>query len=298
MSFFGTLLGGAAGFMLGGPQGAMMGASLGGGLDASKAASKASDIQAQSASQATEMQKQIADQQIALQREMYQQTRDDQAPFRAAGVNALAQMQRTAGNVPGAFSFGMNDFNADPGYAFRLSEGQKALDRQAAARGGLISGGALKAAQRYGQDMGSQEYQNAYNRALTGYNSGVASENQLYNRQAGLAGIGQTSTNLTNQAGQNYSTGVGNSLGAYGTNAGNNMMAGANARASGYVGGANALTGGLSNAANIYQNNQMMNQMQANGLNQRYGMGNTYFPSGQYGSSLPTNQSQINWGDF
>jgi hypothetical protein len=37
----------------------------------------------------------------------------------------------------------MGDFTTDPGYAFRLSEGQKGLDRQAAARGGLISGGAL-----------------------------------------------------------------------------------------------------------------------------------------------------------
>ena len=169
------------------------------------------------------------DEATQLQREMYQQTREDQAPYRQAGYNALAEMQRTAGNVPGAFKFGAGDYQADPGYAFRLAEGQKALERQAAARGGLISGGALKAAQRYGQEMGSQEFGNAFNRALTSYNTGVASENQLYNRQAALSGIGQTATNLVGQAGQNYGTSVGNALINQGANVGNARMAGANA---------------------------------------------------------------------
>ena len=188
---------------------------------ASKQAGAAKDAAAATAA--------ATDQATQLQREMYQQTREDQAPYRTAGYNALAEMQRTAGNVPGAFKFGAGDYQADPGYAFRLSEGQKALDRQAAARGGLISGGALKAAQRYGQEMGSQEFGNAYNRALTGYNTGVASENQLYNRQAALSGIGQTATNLVGQAGQNYGTSVGNALINQGANVGNARMAGANA---------------------------------------------------------------------
>jgi hypothetical protein len=184
---------------------------------------------------------------------MFQQTREDQEPWRQAGINALGVMQRTAGNVPGAFKFGAGDYQADPGYGFRLSEGQKALDRQAAARGGLISGGALKAAQRFGQEMGSQEYQNAYNRAFTGYGTDVARENQLYNRQAGLAGIGQTSTNLVNQAGQNYAT-----------SAGNLMTGGAAAQAAGQVGQANALTGGLSTYLNYSQNNALLNALQRN----------------------------------
>ena len=188
-----------------------------------------------------------------VQQQQYEQTRADQAPYREAGYNALAELQRTAGNVPGAFKFGAGDYQADPGYAFRLSEGQKALDRQAAARGGLISGGALKAAQRFGQDMGSQEYQSAYNRALTGYNTDVARENQLYNRQAALAGIGQTSTNLVGQAGQNYATNVGN------------LMTGAGAaQAAGQVGMANALTGGLGTYLNYNQGNALLNALQRN----------------------------------
>jgi hypothetical protein len=199
------------------------------------------------------------DQATQLQREMYQQTREDQAPYREAGYNALAQMQRTAGNVPGAFKFGAGDYQADPGYAFRLSEGQKALDRQAAARGGLISGGALKAAQRYGQEMGSQEFGNAFNRALTSYNTGVASENQLYNRQAALSGIGQTATNLVGQAGQNYGTSVGNALMNQGANAGNARMAAASAYGSALSGIGSAYGRNPVSFGSLYGGNRPVN---------------------------------------
>jgi len=205
------------------------------------------------AKSAASTQSAAADRAAELQAEQFRQTREDQAPYRTAGYNALAEMQRTAGNVPGAFKFGAGDFTADPGYGFRLSEGQKALDRQAAARGGLISGSALKAATRFGQDMGSQEYQNAFNRALTGYGTDVARENQLYNRQAAMAGIGQTSTNLVGQAGQNYAT-----------NAGNLITGGAAANAAGQVGAANAFTGGLSTYLNYNQGNNLVNALQRN----------------------------------
>jgi hypothetical protein len=215
--------------------GAVIGSSLIGGSAAKGAAS----TQAEAANRAAE-----------LQAEQFRQTREDQAPYRTAGYNALAEMQRTAGNVPGAFSFTNQAMYQDPGYAFRLSEGQKALDRQAAARGGLISGGALKAAQRFGQDLGSQEYQSAYNRALTGYGTDVARENQLYNRQAAMAGIGQTSTNLVGQAGQNYAT-----------NAGNLMTGAGAAQAAGQVGAANAFTGGLGTYLNYSQGNALLNAL-------------------------------------
>ena len=216
---------------------------LGAGLLGAAASKSAAKTQAGAAQQAAD-----------VQRSQFEQTREDQAPYRQAGYNALAELQRTAGNVPGAFRFGAGDYQADPGYAFRLSEGQKALDRQAAARGGLISGGALRAAQRYGQEMGSQEFGNAYNRALTGYNTDVARENQLYNRQAALAGIGQTATNLVGQAGQNYA------------NAAGNLMTGAGAaQAAGQVGMANALTGGLGTYLNYTQGNALLNALRGSG---------------------------------
>lgn len=136
--------------------------------------------------------------------------------------------------------FGMQDFQQDPGYAFRMSEGLKALDRQAAARGGLISGGALKASQRYGQDMASQEYMNAFNRYQTNRS------NQLNPLQS-LMGGAQTAANTLGTAGQNYAN-----------QAGEAYMGAGNARASGYVGQANALTGALNQGINAYGYNQMM----------------------------------------
>ena len=226
-----------------------------------------SAIGSSAAKGAAKTQSAAADRAAELQNEQFQQTRQDYAPYREAGYNALAELQRTAGNVPGAFKFGAGDYQADPGYAFRLSEGQKALDRQAAARGGLISGGALKAAQRYGQEMGSQEFGNAYNRALTSYNTDVARENQLYNRQAALAGIGQTATGQVAQAGQNYAN-----------TAGNLITGGAAAQAAGQVGQANAITGGLGTYLNYSQGNALTNALRGGGYGSNYAaVSNPYF---------------------
>ena len=206
MSLLG-LLGTAAGAFFGGPVGASIGGAIGGSLDQSNAASNA----AKATGAAT-------DQSIALQRQIYEQNRADQTPFREAGVNALGKLQGMADYKP----FSMNTFTQDPGYAFRLQQGQKALDASAAARGGLISGNALRAAQGYGQEMGSQEYQNAFNRYQT-------ERNARLNPLQSLAGVGQTSANTLGQAGQNYATNVGNALTNQAAISGNAGMVGANA---------------------------------------------------------------------
>lgn len=46
----------------------------------------------------------------------------------------------------------------DPGYAFRMAEGKKALEQSQAAKGGLFSGEAGKELARYSQGLASQEY--------------------------------------------------------------------------------------------------------------------------------------------
>lgn len=126
-----------------------------------------------------------------------------------------------------ARDFNMSDFQQDPGYAFRLSEGQKVLERNAAARGGLISGGALRAATRYGQDMGSQEYANAFNRYQTNRS------NQL-NPLGSLMTSGQNAAAGQGTAAGQYGTNVGNRYMEQGENTGNAMIAGAQARSSSY----------------------------------------------------------------
>jgi len=217
------------------------------GANAAKSAAK---TQAAATDRAGEVQKETVDQQIALQREMFNKQMELQQPYQQAGVNALNKLQGMADYT----LFGPEQFSKDPGYGFRMNEGMKALDRQAAARGGLISGGALKAAQRFGQDLGSQEYQNAFNR----YQIERAAKLGPYQS---LAGVGQTAANTMGANAGQFGSNVGNALGSYGTNVGNLITSGGAARASGYVGGANALTSGLGQYMNYTQNQNLMNRL-------------------------------------
>lgn len=220
------------------------------------ASNRASSTQAQAAGEATQAQRDIANEQVALQREQYLKNLELNKPFREAGLAAQNKLLGYLGLGEGdgryAKDFGAADFQADPGYAFRLSEGMKALDRTAASRGGLLSGATLKGAQRYGSDLASQEYQNAFNRYQ------VNRSNQLNPLQS-LLGVGQTATGQDISGGANYASNVGNALGAYGAGQASNIIGAGNARASGYVGGANALSSGLGQGLNFYQNQQYLN---------------------------------------
>jgi len=169
-------------------------------------------------------------------------------------ANMMTPAAKSADFGKYAKDFGMSDFTADPGYAFRLAEGTKALERSAAARGGLISGGALKAAQRYGQDMGSQEYTNAFNRYQTNRS------NQLNPLQS-MAGMGQTTAQQLGNAGANYATNAGNAYGAAGQ-----------AAASGIMGGANAISQGVGQYINYNQGNSLIAALNQGGTPSGYGV--------------------------
>lgn len=216
---FGRLLGGAAGFLLGGPAGAALGMGLGGAAEEavgggeSGAVREAASTTAAAADRAAQLQKEMFERQVALQE-----------PWRQAGMTALNKL------IPAATEytpFGMAQFQADPGYAFRLAEGQKALERSAAARGGLLSGGTGKALTRYGQEMGSQEYQNAFNRYQ-------AEREARLNPLQSLAGVGQTTANQLGTAGRTYGATVGDiGMGQAETSA-NALLAAQRARQSAY----------------------------------------------------------------
>ena len=239
------------------------GASLIGGAMASSAASKAAKTQAKSADKAT-----------ALQKQMYEEGVVRQKPFYEAGITGQNRLmdilglsdRKTAEGYGSAMRpFGMSDFEADPGYAFRMKEGLKSLDQQAAARGGLISGNALRGAQQYGQDLGSQEYQNAYNRYQT-------NRANVLNPLQSLLGQAQSTANTLGSAGQNYAT-----------NAGNTMMAAGAARASGYTGSADAWNRALGGAAGTVVSGLNANQMYGGG---GYGAGSSNWygsPNSGYG---------------
>jgi hypothetical protein len=197
---------------------------------------------AASSRSAGKAQERAAGQAADLQREQFERQMELQAPFREAGLRALNKLEAASEYTP----FGMEQFQADPGYAFRFAQGQKALERSAAARGGLISGNTGGALQQFGQGLASQEYQNAFNRYQ-------AERSARLNPLQSLAGVGQTSVNQLGAAGQNYAMGMGEALGA-----------GAQARASGYMGAANAIGGGVGQYMNYQQNqatNSLLNQV-------------------------------------
>lgn len=248
--------------------GVVAAAVVGGAYIASKASKSAAGTQAAASAAATDAQREIFERQVELQE-----------PFREAGLAGQNRLLQLLGisNKPKELGAGASaeekaqyakdlaDYNAlvgskdygkyasaeftpaqfqvDPGYAFRMSEGMKGLERSAAARGGLLSGAALKGIQRYGQDLASQEYQNAFNRYQT------ARTNTL-NPFASLAGVAQSSSNtLSNAAGQ------------FGQQIGSNIIGAGNAAAAGQVGSANAIASGVGQGINFYQNQQFMNRL-------------------------------------
>lgn len=207
---------------------AIGGASLVGGIMGSNAAKRAAGEQAQLSREA-----------IAEQRRQYDQTRSDQQPWRQAGMGALTDLQ----NKDNFKNFSMNDFQQDPGYQFRMDEANKALERSALARGGMMGGGFAKAMQGRNQDMASQEYGNAFNR----FN---ANRDALQNRLSGLAGIGQNANSQVAQAGMNMANNNSQLLTGIG-----------NANAAGTVGQANAWTNGIGQGMNTWMNMQYMNKL-------------------------------------
>ena len=215
------------------------GATVVGSMISSSGASSAARTQADAANRAADLQKQQFDKQMELQ-----------DPFRTAGLtgqNRLMEMLGLGGDTGAAGygkyakDFSMADYQADPGYAFRLGEGMKALRHTAGSRGGLISGGTLKGMQDYAQGSASQEYGNAFNR----YQTNRANQLQPL---GSLVSSGQAAA--SNQAGQ---------AGQYGVNAGNLMTQAGQAIGAGQLGMANTLASGIGTAASAYQRQQNFN---------------------------------------
>ena len=170
-------------------------------------------------------------------------------PYRETGIEAQNALARMAGlgTDTGAADYGMLgrqvDLMNDPGFNFRLREGTKDLDRRISAGGRLWSGGALKAGQQYSQELASQEYGNAFDRAMR-----LRAERA--NALAGLYGGGLQAT-----------TGFGQDVGESARTVADLMTSGAAARASGYIGGANALNNALSMGVNYMNQRDLLNRI-------------------------------------
>lgn len=214
----------------------------------------------------------------------YQQTRSDLAPWMQAGQVSLEQLQRLSGLIPGtpgtpgtspqmggllgrqiispgtpgtpgtpgSFDpnaqlvkpFGLQDFKESPAYQFNLQEGEKAINKGAAARGNYYAPQTLQDLGKFSQGLASNEFNNAYSQ----YNTNM---NNIWNRLYGMSASGQ------NAAAQ---------LGGFGANAasqvGNNLTSAGAAQAGGYVGAANTLANAGGSAYNAYLTNQILGQNQ------------------------------------
>lgn len=160
----------------------------------------------------------------ALQLEMFNRQMAAQEPWRQAGIGALGDLQSLLSD-PGSIE-------NSAAYQFRFDEGQKAMERNLAARGGTLGGGALRELTRYGQGMASDEFQNQFNRL------------------AALAGVGQSAT------GQQ-----GSYMGAYGQSGAEGLANLGNIKASSYLGAGQALASGIGD----YMNYNLMRDIYGDG---------------------------------
>lgn len=165
-----------------------------------------------------------ANQQLA----MYNQTRSDLSPFFTGGQGAFSQLANLFGVGTGApntaaMSSALSNW---PGYQWTLQQGNQALDRSAAARGLLLSGGQLKDLTDYNQGQATSVFGN--------YLSGLS----------GLSNLGENAAAMTGNAG----SAAANAFGNYTSQAGG-------ANAAGTAGAANSLFGNngvLQNALQAY----------------------------------------------
>lgn len=198
------------------------------GGDAAKSAANTEANAANSASQ--------------VQLGMFNQTQANEAPYLAAGGNALTQLLagigagggNNTGTGPLNAPFTMGQFQDSPGYQFQKQQGEDAINNSAAARGGVNSGNTLKALSQFGTGLANQDYWNAYNAYTTG-------QNQKFGQLQTIAGSGQNAAANLGALG----TQVGSSVG-------NNIIGAGNAQAAGTVGSANAISNGINGVGQNY----------------------------------------------
>lgn len=298
------------------PWGYIAAATIGSALLGSDAASNAADVQAGAArdaasqnaaatDRATEAQAEATKQSLAEQARQYDLTRSDLAPFRAAGLSAMdriaalasgAMPTYTAPTMPNGPSVNLSDVTQsdimnDPVYAMSyqagLNMGRDAINKAAAARGGMIdprtgvpTGGMLKDLTSFATDYTAGKAGDAYSRiwgqranqsnlgwadANNRFNLGWNDTNNRFNldwaalnNRANLnnpiLGVGSGANNTGVNAAMNYGQNVGNTVTSGADRIGQMTMAGANANANLATSAAAARAAGLVGGANAWGN--------------------------------------------
>ena len=238
------------------------------------------------------MQLQAARESNALQKEMFDKNQENLQPYLETGGVANTKLRELLNlgypeygkkftgpefKQPGQFDPSKVQF--DPGFQYRMDQSTKAIERFAAKSGTFLSGGTGAKLIRNAQDMVSQEYGAAYNRAagqqqvdyaqnvqgqqedyqrklqefLNDYNIFSGERSGRYEQLARAAGLGADATGQLNQLGSSYAANVGSTNINAARGAAESLEGGANATAAGRVGSANAWTGALASGANNIQ---------------------------------------------
>jgi len=177
---------------------------------------KAADAQADAARQAYLISQQATDKALALQRELFYQDRADRMPWIEKGTEALGDYQAMLSAGPG-------EFEASPGYQFRLSEGRRALESSALARG-RVGTPLDKNLMAYGQGLASQEYGNFMNRYY-----------QKLDAKARLAGLGGGMLSQQGQLASSYGQSAAGTILGGGQMQAQAQLLGGQARGSSYL---------------------------------------------------------------
>lgn len=244
-----------------------------------QATEQAGEASVQAARISADAQLEAVQQSLDFQQGIFDVGREDLRPFREAGTEALTELAGLSA-VGGEFSqqlaqpfeFGADEFQEDPGFQFRLQEGERALNRAASARGGLVSGGQLRDLTEFASGLASQEFGAARQRGLEEFQLDRAGTLDRANLLARIAGFGQTATSTGVGAGANLGATGGQTILQGGAVAGNaaleagraisgNLIAQGNIGAAGTVGQANAITQGLSNIGQSAQNLFLLRQL-------------------------------------
>jgi hypothetical protein len=255
---------------------------------------------------------------LDFQKQMWGDEQQNMSPYLSMGNTGVAALMAALGN--GTFGPGsmpampqftgtftapsLEEAQQTPGYQFTAQQGSKGILQGAAAAGGAISGGTLKALDQYNTNLANTTYNDVFNRALQtygtglqayqanlgGYQANLGRQAQMFNEMLAPVTIGENAAAGLNATGQGVAVNAGNLMGGIG-----------NANAAGTVGMTNSITSGLTGASNSLMQSILLSKMlgtPANGAgapNSGYTNPYTsiYYPPGTLPATAPPNSGPI-----
>ncbi len=208
-------------------------------------------INAHAAGSAADKQKQAGDAALAFQEKTWEQQQANQAPWLEAGKTSLSKLMEGfsngtfgPGSIPNFAAPTADQARATPGYQFTRDEGNRGVLAAASSGGRSLSGGTLKALDRYNTGLADSTYGDTFSRALSTYQAQLAGQGQAYNELAGVANTGQQAVQNINATGSQTALNVGNLM----TGIGNTQAASTLAQGQAWSNGINGALGGVAGA--------------------------------------------------